>query len=167
MKKIHMLFCLGVLFLLVAGCGESADSVATSVEDQISVEVTEEAADIAVEEQAEAGEEAIVEATTDDNVDEVEDEVMETTAEMAEASENNEYNAYDVAGCTDTDGGLNYNEAGSTVDVHGVTDADYCSENKNYSGRLYENYCEEDGKHGRETYDCPSGSCKDGACIPE
>ncbi len=71
----------------------------------------------------------------------------------------------EVAGCTDTDGGKEYNMKGSLVDVRGVTDADRCSENENYPGRLYESYCKADGNHGRETYDCPSGKCSDGACV--
>ncbi|MBI5391590.1 hypothetical protein HZB00_01160 [Candidatus Woesearchaeota archaeon] len=67
----------------------------------------------------------------------------------------------------DSDGGLNYDLAGSVTDVDGVTDDDYCSANENYSGRLYEAYCGENGKHEREIYDCPSGACELCACVAQ
>ncbi len=70
-----------------------------------------------------------------------------------------------VEGCTDTDGGLNY-EVKGTVSTNSIMEEDICSGNtKAYAGRLYEEYCTEEGKHVRMTYDCPSGLCADGACV--
>lgn len=67
--------------------------------------------------------------------------------------------------CTDTDGGLNYAVLGEVTDVLNAVDSDRCSRSDVFPGRLYEAYCEEDGTHAREIYDCPSGVCVDGACV--
>jgi hypothetical protein len=69
-----------------------------------------------------------------------------------------------VEGCTDSDGGLNYAVAGTVVDGS-LTEDDTCSGNSVLAGRLYEEYCDENGRHARMKYDCPSGSCVDGACA--
>lgn len=88
----------------------------------------------------------------------------EITGETTDSSESI-YEGTSQAGCTDSDGGQNYDLAGSIVDARGVTDYDRCSENENFPGKLYESYCKETGDHGRETYDCPSGKCQAGACV--
>lgn len=67
--------------------------------------------------------------------------------------------------CTDSDGGKNYAIKGEVTDVLNAVDDDRCSRNDVFPGRLYEAYCEKDGKHARDIYDCPSGECVDGACV--
>lgn len=69
-----------------------------------------------------------------------------------------------TAGCMDTDGGLNFAVQG-TVSAVKISETDTCSKSKIYAGRLYEEYCTEEGLHARYTYDCPSGVCEDGACA--
>lgn len=69
-----------------------------------------------------------------------------------------------TAGCMDTDGGLNFAAKG-TVSAEKITETDTCSKSKIYTGRLYEEYCTEEGLHARYAYDCPSGICEEGACV--
>lgn len=147
-KTLVFLAAVLSLALFIAGCGggttETTTETATEeTTDETTTETTTE--ETAVEEET-----ATEEATTEEAVTE------EETAETIE-----------VAGCTDTDGGKNYDVAGDIIDARGVTDSDRCSQNENYPGRLYESYCQEDGLHGRETYDCPSNKCVDGACVAE
>lgn len=68
-----------------------------------------------------------------------------------------------TTGCMDTDGGLNFALQG-TVTAEKIEETDTCSRSDVYKGRLYEEYCTEEGLHARYTYDCPSGVCEDGAC---
>jgi hypothetical protein len=124
--------------------------------------------------------EEMAEEATGDETEEVADEMEDESEEMEESMDEEESEeatedeesmdaddgAIEIAGCTDSDGGMNYDVAGDIVDVNGIEDSDYCSQNENYPGRLYENYCQDSGKYGRETYDCPSGSCVLGACVP-
>lgn len=171
MKKL--LLVLGILFaaLIIAGCGaktateetsEGAEATeVTSVEQPTSEETAEE---IVAEETTETAEEVVAEEET---VAETEEVVAETTEEVAteESTEAAAYEGASQAGCTDSDGGKNYELAGNMIDARGVTDFDRCSENENFPGRLYESYCKENGDHGRETYDCPSDKCSAGACV--
>lgn len=69
-----------------------------------------------------------------------------------------------TAGCMDTDGGLNFAMQG-TVSAVKIKETDTCSRSDVYKGRLYEEYCTEEGLHARYTYDCPSGVCEEGACA--
>ena len=70
----------------------------------------------------------------------------------------------ETEGCVDTDGGLNYDVQGSVVSGD-ITEEDICSGNEILAGRLYEEYCDDDGDHARMEYDCPSGVCMNGACA--
>ena len=163
MKKL--LFVLGILFaaLVIAGCGSETAEEATEetapaevVAEQPAVEETVD--ETVVEETTESAEEEATETET----------VEETTTEEVVAEETTGAAGYEgasQAGCTDSDGGKNYELAGNMVDARGVTDFDRCSENEYFPGRLYESYCEENGDHGRETYDCPSGKCSAGTCV--
>lgn len=151
MKKILLLL---VVALLIAGCGaEQTTEESTTeptTEEQTTVEVTEPAAEETAPTE-EAAEEPVVEETTEEIVEEV---AEETATESIV-----------VEGCTDSDNGKDYAIAGTMADINGIEDHDICSTNENYPGRLYEVYCKEDGKHGRETYDCPSGVCQSGTCV--
>lgn len=173
MKKI--LFVLGILCtaLIIAGCGsETGETTEETTQAQQEV-AAEETAEVA---EQPAVEETVEEAVAQETIQDVE-EATETTQEAApeetvteevaaeESAEAVVYEGASTAGCTDSDGGKNYELAGSMVDARGVTDYDRCSENENFPGRLYESYCGEDGSHGRETYDCPSNKCSAGACV--
>ncbi len=170
MKKL--LFILGILCtaLMIAGCGsetaETTEETTQAPEESAAEETTETAEQQVVEE-------TVAQETTQD-VEEATETVEEAAAQEetgtqeAAAEETTEAAGYEgasTAGCTDSDGGKNYELAGSMVDARGVTDYDRCSENENFPERLYESYCEEDGSHGRETYDCPSNKCSAGACV--
>ena len=165
MKKL--LFVLSILFaaLVVAGCGSE------TTEETEETTAAEETTDVVAEQPTveETTEEAIVEETTKSAEEETtEIETTEETVTEEEAAEETTEAAYEgasQAGCTDSDGGKNYELAGNMIDSRGVTDFDRCSENENFPGRLYESYCEADGSHGRETYDCPSNKCSAGACV--
>ena len=145
-KTLVFLAAVLSLALFIAGCGGGTTETATETTTETT---TETAVETTTEETTTAEETTTEEATT-------EEAVAEETAETIE-----------VAGCTDTDGGKDYDVAGDVVDARGVTDSDRCSLNENYPGKLYESFCQEDGNHGRETYDCPSGKCADGACVAE
>ncbi len=170
MKKL--LLVLGILFaaLVIAGCGSET---AETTEEAAEGETTEETApaEVVAEQPTveETTEEAVVEETTESAEEEAaETETTEETATeevVAEETTEAAYEGASQAGCTDSDGGKNYELAGNMVDARGVTDFDRCSENENFPGRLYESYCEEDGSHGRETYDCPSDKCSAGVCV--
>lgn len=68
-------------------------------------------------------------------------------------------------GCTDTDGGKNYNLKGTVTPAGGSAQEDRCVGTQySYPNRLKEFYCGPDGKHTNELYDCPN-SCQDGACA--
>jgi hypothetical protein len=62
--------------------------------------------------------------------------------------------------CTDTDGGLNYNEKG-TVTSNGVTYSDMCNPSNAFNQG--ERICGSDGSMKLIYYNCPNG-CEDGAC---
>jgi hypothetical protein len=176
MKKIFLVVCslVTLVSLFLTGCGSEDSAVTetpaaeTPTEVEVTAEtpvettstVTEETTDetASVDETA-ADESASTEETTEETAET--ETVAEETAQTTSA-----YEGGSQAGCEDTDGGKNYDTYGTIVDAHGTTDYDRCSENENYLGRLYESYCGEDGKRARETYDCPSGSCKAGACAP-
>jgi outer membrane murein-binding lipoprotein Lpp len=146
MKKILFLIVAAIVALMVAGCGAEQTTEQTTEESTTETTVTEE---------------PIVEQTTEETV--ATEETTET-AEETTAESNEEFETVTVEGCTDSDGGKDYATAGTMTDINGIEDSDSCSTNENYPGRLYEVYCKEDGKHGRETYDCPSGVCQSGAC---
>lgn len=153
MKRIFLLLAIA---LLVAGCGQETEKTEQSTteeqageetlpsEEQVTVEITEETP---AEETTEAEETA----------EEAEEESAEEPAQSFEVIA--------VEGCTDSDNGKDYSTAGSLTDIDGIEDTDTCSTNENYPGRMYEVYCKETGRHGRETYDCPSGKCQAGACV--
>lgn len=155
MKKILLLL---VVALLIAGCGAEQtteeSTTETTTEEQTTVEVTEPAAEETAPTE-EVAEEPVVEETTEDSVEEVAEETATETV----------LESISIEGCTDSDNGKDYATAGTMTDINGIEDHDICSTNENYYGRLYEVYCKEDGKHGRETYDCPSGVCQSGACV--
>src|SRR3989338_2451071 len=158
MKKIFLVF-IGVISLFLVGCGseEATTTEMPAEETAIGTQVTVEtpAEESVVEESAS---EATTEETSSDSA--------ETEAAAEETTETvSVYEGGSQLGCEDTDGGKNYDTYGTIVDAHGTTDFDRCSENENFPERLYESYCGEDGKRARETYDCPSGSCKAGACA--
>ena len=160
-RRILALLFVLVVVLLVGCRGEEA------VEEEAVEEVAEEETAEEVEEELEAveEEEAAEEAAAEEEEAEEEAEEEEEEEAAEEETEEADYTVIEVEGCEDTDGGLNYDEAGTVTDVHDLVDADYCSQNENYAGRLYEVYCLENGKRGRETYDCPSGLCQSGACA--
>ena len=134
------------LALLLAGCGQTS-STSTAQQPAPQEQTTQQT--------------TTPETTTQETSTTTETTMTdETSTDTSSASEE-----VAVAGCTDSDGGKMYDVKGSIVDARDVTDTDRCSENENYPGRLYESYCKEDGNHGRETYDCPSDSCMDGACV--
>ncbi|MBU4501628.1 MAG: hypothetical protein KKA79_03490 [Nanoarchaeota archaeon] len=70
------------------------------------------------------------------------------------------------AECTDSDGGQNYEEKGTTIYTKNdnvISEVvDQCLDET----RLEEYFCDPDGKTTLERYDCPEG-CMDGACIGE
>lgn len=74
--------------------------------------------------------------------------------------------AQSLAGCIDSDGGVNYNAFGLVQDVRGGTDRDYCTKSDVYTGRLYEFSCDTNGRYKRDIYDCPNG-CEAGRCLTE
>ena len=172
MKKL--LFVLGILCtaLIIAGCGSETAETTEAAE----TETADETAEVVAEEPAveETGDEAVVEEATESIEEAAAEEeatgtetTEETATEEVTAEETTEaaYEGASQAGCTDSDGGKNYELAGNMIDARGVTDFDRCSENENFPGRLYESFCEENGDHGRETYDCPSDKCSAGACV--
>ena len=157
MKKELRTLLFGVMIsvlLFIAACGAEQTT-----------QIVDEADEIVKETEEMPTEEVAVETTEEMPAQETEAEetVVETQEETA--AETTDYETISVEGCTDSDGGMNYNTAGSVTDIDGIEDTDKCSTNENYSGRLYELYCQESGKYGRETYDCPSGSCMSGACA--
>jgi len=127
------------LALILAGCGGQKASVQDEVNTQPVMEEPEDTVP-----------EAIVLPESEEEVKAVKEEIR---AEVKSEGT-----------CVDTDGGLNYEEAGMVVEGK-ITEEDTCSGSSVYTGRLYEEYCDEDGKHARMTYDCPSGVCEDGACV--
>ncbi len=159
MKKtiVFLLSLVAVAILLLAGCGseERITEAAAPVEETTTVSVEQTPA-----QSSETAEETSTETTEESAIS----ESMETTSTES-SSEETIYEGASVAGCVDSDGGKNYDLVGSIVDARGVTDKDRCSENENFPGKLYESYCQEDGNHGRETYDCPSEKCSAGACV--
>lgn len=185
--KLFFTFFL-IIALLVVGCGtkeqsqeQTGEGLAAGAEEEIAVETGEETT------QAEPGEETVppvleeetvaeevlnesIEVSSEEGVEPAEEAalVSEEASETVPVEETLEANyvVITVEGCTDTDGGMNYELAGTVTDVNSITDEDYCSTNENYPGRLYETYCRESGKHGREQYDCLSKVCKLGACAP-
>lgn len=163
MKREMKTLLLGVLasvLLFLAACGEEApETTEEAGTDEAPVEGTTEETPT----EDETTEAVETEMPAQDAPD-TEETVVESTEEMP-AEETTDYQTISVEGCTDSDGGMNYNTAGTVMDVDGIEDMDKCSTNENYSGRLYETYCQESGKYGRETYDCPSGSCMSGACV--
>ena len=62
--------------------------------------------------------------------------------------------------CTDSDGGVNYDEKGEVIIDSELVGLDYCKSN---SLTLVEYYCVEDGV-GVDNYDC-ANFCSDGACV--
>ena len=160
MKKIFLVI-IALVVLLLLGCGSEevtteTPATETATETTVTIETPAEETPATTEETVEetTTEETAVEESTETEV------VAEETTEIAAT-----YEGASQAGCEDSDGGKNYELAGSIVDARGVTDYDRCSENENFPGKLYESYCKENGDHGRETYDCPSDSCKAGACV--
>lgn len=151
MKKMTLIF-IALVALLLVGCGEE-------ITTEVAVEETVAESDTTVTVETPVDESS---ATTEETTEETSETetVAEETAETTSA-----YEGGSQAGCEDTDGGKNYELYGTIVDVHGTTDYDRCSENEYSLQRLYESFCGEDGKRARETYDCPSGSCKAGACV--
>lgn len=163
MKKIILAFVAILCFaLLVAGCGQStSETTEQTVEDALAVE--EQTAQTAPASEATTEPAAAMETTS--STTESSSMSSATPSDSVTSQESSPLMTEEVAGCTDSDGGKNYELKGSLVDAHDVTDVDRCSTNENYPGRLYESYCKEDGNRGRETYDCPSGSCMNGACV--
>ncbi len=156
MKKI--LLILGILFaaLVIAGCGAKTEE---TTEETAPAEVVAEQPTV----EETTTEEAVVEETTEEVTEAAAEETVTEEVAAEETTESTE--TIEVTGCTDSDGGKNYEVAGSIIDARGTTDFDRCSENENYPGRLYESYCGEDGKRIRETYDCPSNKCSAGVCV--
>ncbi len=158
---------------MVVGCGTEAPSQEQTEEEAAEVEIVEETVPTAMEE------ETVAEEVPNESTEPSSEEGTEPTEEAALGTEEASaavpveetleanYVVITVEGCTDSDGGLNYDLAGSVTDVNGITDEDYCSANENYPGRLYETYCNEDGTHGRETHNCPSGVCELDACVAQ
>ena len=179
MKKIFLvvLSLVTLVSLLLLGCGseETATTETPAEETATGTQVTVEtpAEEIATTEETveetttESTEESAVEETASEaTTEETSSDSTETEAAAEETTETvSVYEGGSQLGCEDTDGGKNYDTYGTIVDAHGTTDFDRCSENENFPERLYESYCGEDGKRARETYDCPSGSCKAGACA--
>lgn len=159
MKKIIALVILFSLALFLAGCGKVTEDT-TSAETTATETSPETIAEDTATEEIPA-EETAAEETTPTETTTTDEESSETTAD----TDTTETETIEVAGCTDTDGGKNYEISGDLVDARAITDSDRCSQNENYPGRLYEVYCKDDGNHGREIYDCPSGKCADGACV--
>ena len=153
MKKtfLAILSLVTLVSLFLLGCG--SEEIATT---ETPAEETATGTQVTVETPAEETSETEAAAEETAETEAVAEETTETAATYEGASQ---------AGCEDTDGGKNYDTYGTIVDAHGTTDFDRCSENENFPERLYESYCGEDGKRARETYDCPSGSCKAGACA--
>ncbi len=90
----------------------------------------------------------------DEEGDPIEDEALEPV-------EDEDANA-DGGICTETDGGLNYIEAGQVTDAVGNFFQDSCT----FTGRLKESYCNKAGMGVELDYDCPEDfSCVDGACV--
>lgn len=67
----------------------------------------------------------------------------------------------ETSGCTDTDGGKNYDVKG-TVRVNGKTYEDICGSGPS----LIEYWCKEDGTGAAQGYRCPS-DCQLGACVSD
>jgi len=72
--------------------------------------------------------------------------------------------------CTDSDGGINYNVTGTTVEYYnGIKQerTDYCAQSIGLVAYnvpiLVEFYCDENGRLRNTTYQCPTG-CANGAC---
>jgi len=82
-------------------------------------------------------------------------EVAKVLSEEAELPEDG---ASTETECTDSDGGKDYYEQGTT----GGSYTDYCNDENS----LTEFVCAEDGKIDDDYYECPNG-CDAGACLPE
>lgn len=65
----------------------------------------------------------------------------------------------EIEGCTDSDGGLDYNTKGKLCDLNGDCTYDFCEED-----RLTEYYCDTPSDADLTYHTCPNG-CQDGACI--
>ncbi|MFH1585596.1 MAG: hypothetical protein ABIB79_02425 [archaeon] len=65
--------------------------------------------------------------------------------------------------CYDSDGGKNYFEEGTCVEVGKDRVVDRCY---SFPLRIYERFCKTDGLCGGEWRNCVNG-CSDGACLPE
>ncbi|MBI4009956.1 MAG: LamG domain-containing protein [Candidatus Aenigmarchaeota archaeon] len=85
------------------------------------------------------------------------------TINNVNAAQNVWCNALTETKCVDSDGGRNYNIAGSVSSTAPgyVPVKDYCAGNN-----VIEYYCNADGTPGSEWYNCPNG-CSDGACLKE
>ncbi|MBI5072755.1 hypothetical protein HZA99_02970 [Candidatus Woesearchaeota archaeon] len=159
MKKTVLAFvAILSLALLLAGCGQTTSKPTQTIGTPASQEQTTQTAPASETTTVPAKKTASPQATPTETT------TTETTA-SGNVADTSSVSTIAVAGCSDTDSGKDYSVKGSLVDARGVTDVDRCSSNENYPGRLYESYCKEDGNHGRETYDCPSGKCSDGACV--
>ena len=161
-QTVFALVALLSLALLLAGCGQTS-STSTAEQPASQEQTTQETTMPETTTETPAAETTMPETTTETPA--AETTSMETSTEASSETTSLSSESIEVAGCTDSDGGKVYDVKGTLVDSHAVTDMDRCSTNENYPGRLYESYCGEDGKRGRETYDCPSGSCMDGACV--
>lgn len=69
-----------------------------------------------------------------------------------------------AAGCSDSDGGVDYFKQGTVKDVKGSVKEDQCSRSEVYTSQLYEYFCAEDGGYKRVYYTCEKG-CMNGACV--
>ena len=67
------------------------------------------------------------------------------------------------ASCSDSDGGEDYYVKG-LLDIGYFQGEDYCTV---YDTTVMEYSCLEDGTFKEERFLCPSGVCKDGACVEE
>jgi len=72
--------------------------------------------------------------------------------------------ALELAGCVDSDGGEDFNEAGEVFDAKNAHGADTCSKSYVYENRLYEYTCNEEGQKVRIIHTCEN-ACENGACV--
>lgn len=149
MKKILALLIILALALFLVGCKKQVVPAEEPATEPVAPEVAPVEEPVAPVETPEAP--AVIEGAK---------ETVDTAAAEVSAKLKAEGGA-----CTDTDGGLTYDQYGVVVYGKGSSKQDDCTPVPTDANRLTEYSCDENGeRYVRTYYTCPNG-CKDGACV--